>query len=1112
MKKSLPIVNIVLTIMKLTFLQIVLAFVFSGLAIGATIDSYGQEVLDKTVTIKARNKQLQDVLKDIESSSDIRFSFNPKTIPLKERISVDYQNARLGDVLESVFHPLAISYEVSGDYIILSRAGIRENATGEVVETVPDQFDLSVSGIVRDEKDQPLPGVNILEKGTNNGTTTDAEGRFALQVQGSNSVLVLSFIGYQTQEVHVGNTTEFSITLNPDIKALDEVVVVGYGTVKKSDLTGSVTQVKANEIAAFPTTTVLQALSGRAAGVQVLQNTGAPGAPTSVRIRGTNSVQGSNEPLYVVDGFPISGSNPTVLNNSDIESIEILKDASATAIYGSRGANGVVLITTKRGAAGKTQVDIESSYSMQSLVKKLELMNAREYAMFVNETRANDNLAPYFTQQEIDSFGKGFDWQDLIFQTAPMKTLSVNVNGGNDKTKFSVSGSTFNQDGIVKGSDYNRYALRTNISHQMSKMFSLNMTSILTRIQTSGKNSAGGNRGTSMIGATISAPPTLTPLNDDGTVRNLLTAYPFISNGMTNPINYINDRVDITKSNMVLTNAALIFKPIPEITVKILGGIENTDQRSDGHTSLNWVNSQGAANASTSQYTSLLSENTITYERKLNEVHNISAVTGYTYQNFLSTSLSGSGVGFLSDATESYELQAAATPGIPSTGYSKSVLKSYLARINYGYDDRYLVTFSARADGSSKYSPGNKWGYFPSAAVAWKISNEDFFEQGKVFSDLKLRASWGLTGSQAIGAYATLNQLFSGKTTFDKTSYPTYAPGTRLPGNLKWETTEQKDIGLDLGFFSNRLLLTLDYYVKNTRDLLNTVVLPPTAGFTTTIQNVGEVQNKGFEFGVDGIISDNAFQWDVSANISFNRNKVVKLYDGDDVLGGSIDVNAVQDYANILREGRPIGQFWGYIEDGYTDNGQIKYKDLDNSGSITIADKTYIGDPNPDFIFGFNTRMAYRNFELTVFLQGVQGNDILNISSINNTVDYGIGLNMPREVFLNHWTPENPNAKYPKPSISTKTSMSDRFVEDGSYVRLKNIQLAYNLPVEKLNASWLRHLQVYASGQNLLTFTKYSWWDPEVNSLGGANSVNQGIDYFSYPMAKTVTFGIRAGL
>jgi TonB-linked SusC/RagA family outer membrane protein len=969
----------------------------------------------------------------------------------------------------------------------------------------------TVRGKIMDERGEGLPGVSVLIKGTQQGTTTDEKGNFSVDVADDKSILVFSFVGYLSQEVIVGSSVSIDIKLKVDDKALDEVVVVGYGTVKKSDLTGSVSQVKAKELNSYPNTNVLQALSGRSAGVQVLQNTGAPGAPVSVRIRGTNSIQGSNEPLYVVDGFPLSGSNPTVLNNADIENIEILKDASATAIYGSRGANGVVLITTKRGKAGKTKVDFETSYSSQMLRKKLDMMNAQEYATFYNEQAINDNLKPYFTQQQIDGFGNGFDWQDFVFQKAPMKTTAVNVSGGTEKTQFALSGSLFNQEGIIRGSDYNRYSLRTNVNHAISNKLTVNFTGTLTRVKSNAQNSQGGNRGGSLIAGAISAPAILNPYNDDGTYRVFGTAYSFINAQLINPTNFLNEQSSRTKGNRILANASVIYKPIPELTIKLSGGIENSDDRSDSYTTNNFVNSQGSASVSTGQFTSMLSENTVSYNKTIAQRHSISAVAGITYQDFVSTGLTGSGVGFLSNTSQTYDLAAANTPGIPGSSYSKSTLLSYLGRINYAFDSKYLATASFRVDGSSKYSEGNKWGYFPSAALAWRISNEAFLKDNNLISDLKLRVSWGLTGSQAIGPYATLNQLLSGKTVFDDALYTTYAPGTVLPGNLKWETTEQRDIGLDFGVFRNTVVLSLDYYLKNTRDLLNTVQLPSSLGFRSTIQNVGEVQNKGFELGINANVLNGVFKWDVNGNISLNRNKVIRLYGGQDILGGFVDINTITDTRNILREGQPMGKFWGYIENGYDEKGKIKYQDLNNDGSITVLDKTYIGDPNPVFIYGLNSSMSFKNFDLTVFIHGTHGNDILNTSSINNTVDYSNGLNMPREVYLSHWTPTNPTAKYPAVSTTTRINVSDRFVEDGSYMRLKNIQLAYNFSVQKWGVNWIQNIQLYASGQNLLTFTKYSWWDPEVNSSGGANSTGQGFDQFSYPTSKAVTVGLRAG-
>ena len=1098
-------------LMRLSFLQVLL----TALLINGALAARAQELLDQRVSVRLDNYTVRQALLTLEKTAHVKFVYSRQVVQIDRKVSLAATDERLVDVLDRLLKPLQLSYVVTGSQIALVRSTIPDGM-GSVqptpkFEETAQTADRSVNGKVTDEKGEGLPGVSVVVKNTTRGTTTDGNGAFRLSVPDETAVLIFSFVGYVNQEVSVGSRTVFDIRLVPDQKALDEVVVVGYGTVKKSDLTGSLSQVKSKDINSYPATNVLQALSGRAAGVQVLQNTGAPGGSVSVRIRGTNSIQGSNEPLYVVDGFPMSGSNPTVLNNADIENIEILKDASATAIYGSRGANGVVLITTKRGKAGKTNVDVETSYSSQTLRKKLDLMNAKEYATFYNEQATNDGLKPYFTQAQIDAFGNGSDWQDLVFQRAPMKTVALNISGGNEKTQFSLSGSTFNQDGIIRGSDYNRYSLRANINHAISRKISVNVASTLTRIKSSAQNSQGSNRGGSLIAGAVSAPPVLGPYKADGTYEMFGTTYAFINTQLRNPINTLNEQSNATRGNRVMTNAAFVYNPIPELTIKISGGIENSDDRTDSYTTNNFFGSQGGASVSTSQFTSLLNENTISYAKTIRQKHSVSAVAGFTYQDFVSTSLSGSGQGFLSNTSQTYDLAAASTPGIPSSGYSKSSLLSYLGRINYAFDSKYLATFSFRADGSSKYSEGDKWGYFPSGALAWRISNEDFLKNSRLVSDLKLRVSWGLTGSQAIGAYATLNQLVSAKTIFGDALYTAYAPGTNLPGNLKWETTEQKDIGIDFGVLGNRILVTADYYIKNTRDLLNTVQLPSSLGFVTTIQNIGEVQNKGLELGINANVLTGAFKWNVNTNVAFNRNKVIKLHSGQDILGGFVDLSAITDTRNILREGQPMGRFWGYLEDGYDEKGKIKYRDLDGDKAITVRDKTYIGDPNPNFIYGFNSNMSYRNFDLTIFLQGTQGNDVFNSSAINNTVDYGYGLNMPREVLRDHWTPTNTTAKYPVISSTTRTNVSDRFVEDGSYLRLKNIVLAYNLPVQKWGVNWIRSAQFYASGQNLLTFTNYSWWDPEVNSNGGANSTAQGFDQYSYPTAKSVTVGLRAG-
>ncbi len=1096
--------RVLLKFWKIMRLSVFLLFFFAAQAYSTV--TYSQQ---KLLTLKMQGAKVVDVLTKIEDESEFFFLFNQKLLNVERQVNIDVKNESIGKILSELFENTNVTYVVKDRQIILTT----DNSGKESELT---QQGNKVTGKVTDKSGIPLPGVAIVVKGTTTGVITDNNGNYSLTNVPESAILQFSFVGMKMEEIKVGNQSVLNVLMKDETIGLEEVIAIGYGTVKKSDLTGSVTSVKSNEIKAFASSNVMQSLSGRAPGVQVSQNTGAPGGSVSVRIRGTNSIQGSNEPLYVIDGFPFSGTNPTVLSNSDIESVEILKDASATAIYGSRGANGVILITTKRGKAGKTTVDFESSYGVQTLRKKLNLMNAKEYATFYNEQAANDKLAPYFTQDQINGFGNGYDWQDMVFEAAPILNNTLSINGGNEKTKFSVSGTVFDQQGIIKGSNYKKYSLRAYFTTEINKMLSFEYGATLTKNTTSRQNSSGGNRGQSLIGGAISAPPTLTPYNDEGSYRVLATAYPFISNVIINPLNFINEQKDDGESNIVLANASLIFEPIKDLKLKIYGGVENTDYRSDYYQTTNFVNSQGSASASASNNVSLLNENTLSYNKTINDKHSIGAVIGFTYQDFLYRNLGGSGNGFLSNVTEDFDLGGASTPGIPSSSYSKSVLMSYLGRINYSFNNKYLFTASVRADGSSKYSEGSKWGYFPSGAFAWKIKEEGFMKNVELISDLKFRSSYGYTGSQAINAYATLNQLSSNKTIFGDALYNAIAPGTTLPGDLRWETTEQADMGFDVAILNNRFRLSADAYLKNTRDLLNSVKLPSSLGFTQTIQNVGQIRNKGMELSLDAKILTGEFKWDMNANIAFNRSKVIKLYGGQDILTGSINVTFISDNSSLLREGLPMGVFYGFKKNGYDATGKEIYKDLSSAngtpdGIINQFDKTIIGDPNPDFIYGLNSNMSYKNFELTLFFQGSQGNDIVNVSAVGNTLDYGFGLNMTKDVYNDHWTPTNTNAKYPVLTRSSSMRYSDRLVEDGSFLRLRNIQLMYTLPTQKLGMKWFRNLQIYASGQNLLTWTKYSWWDPEVNSQGGANSTAQGIDHYSYPTVKSVTLGIKVG-
>ncbi len=979
--------------------------------------------------------------------------------------------------------------------------------------TSPTTNQNQISGKVITKDGEPLPGVSILVEGTRQGTVTAADGTYALPASPEVKALLFSFVGYVTQKVPVNNRSTINVTLEEEINYMQEVVVVGYGTQKKSDLTGSVSSVKASEINAFPITNPVQGLQGRSTGVQVMQNSGQPGGNISVRIRGGNSLRGNNEPLYVVDGFPLSGSPATLIPN-DIESIEILKDASATAIYGSRGANGVVIITTKKGKAGANRVDLDSYYGLQTVVRQLDLLNAREFAEIANERAANDGLKPYFTQEEVDAFGEGTNWQDELFRTAPIQNHSLTFSGGTDKIQYSVSGNYLDQKGIILGSGYSKGTVRANLTSKVSDKFSFNFSSILSRSNQNRLNSDNSSRGGGVLSSVFVSPPTIAPYDANGNYSDVVP-YAFSPNNLSNALSLAKERKENNLTDYILANTSVTYEPIAGLSLRISGGIENFSRQNDFYSTRKIRTSpNGSASISTSRQTNILNENIVTYNRSINQSHTLTFTGGLTYQSEISRTFGSSASGFATDVLENNALQSGTNPGIPSSGLSEYKLLSSLGRVNYSFKNRYLVTASMRMDGSSRFGRNNKWGYFPSVAFAWRVIEEDFLKNVSWLSDLKLRASWGKTGSTAISPYQTLNTLESSLTIFNGDIATGFAPGTSLANpDLKWETTAQTNIGVDIGLFNNRLTLTSDYYVKNTTDLLAVVTLPPATGYTNTTQNIGHIRNSGVELGIGSVILNSDVKWDVNANLSINRNKAIQLAGGNDVFGAGLGI-PIGVSVNLVREGLPVGVFYGYKEDGLNEKGEIKFKDIDGNGVLTTDDRTVIGNPNPDLIYGLNSTTSYKNFELTVFLQGVQGADIFNYNSSALANSFAFGENQIKAVYNNHWSVQNPdpNAKYPRISGNTKFRESDRYIEDGSYLRLKNVQLAYNLPTANLGLKWVRNLQVYSSVQNLLTFTRYSWYDPEVNTFGGRTSISMGIDKTAYPTARTVTFGVRIGL
>jgi TonB-linked SusC/RagA family outer membrane protein len=1080
----------ILRIMKLTVFLILLSFVQL-----LANNSYAQKT---KLSVDLKNTSIEMVLLNIENQSRFKFIYNKEKVDVDSRVSLQLKEKSINETLDALFEGKDVSYTFYGNQVILKNKS--ESKPAPRVQQKP------ISGKVTDSSGAPLPGVTVVVKGTTTGTITGFDGNYTLGNVPADATLVFSFVGMKTQEISVVGKTSINVAMTEETVGIEEVVAIGYGTVKKSDLTGSVTSVSSDDIRSTPTALLSRAIQGRAAGVQVLQNSGAPGSGMQVRIRGTNSISGSNEPLWIIDGFP---GNPDAINSSDIESMEILKDASATAIYGSRGANGVIIITTKSGKSGETIVSYDASFGLQTIRKKLDLLNAKEYMEYNNIQQLNDLGKEYFSQEEINNAGEGTDWQDLFYKPAFVQDQTIAVNGGNEKTQFSMSAGLFGQDGIIPSSYYKRKTLRAKFNHNISKKLSVLYNMTISDIEEKNEYSSGGFRGGSLLSAIIGAPPSSSPYEEDGTYRILRYAYPFISDGLVNPEAYVNEKYSISKANRALAILGLTYKPIKDLSIDISGNYSTVDSRSDSYQTLEYPSSTGVGSISTSKTTQIVSNNVITYSKILNEIHNISLTGGATYEQALTKGIGISGSGFLSDATQNYDIGSAAVVGSPSSSYTKWQLLSFLGRLNYSYKGKYYATLSFRADGSSRYSEGDKWGYFPSGALAYRISEENFMKSLPFISDLKLRVGYGETGSTAINPYTTLNMLGTNKAVFNDALYTSFDPSSRFPGPLRWESTAQTDIGMDLSLFDQKIRFTADYYIKNTTGLLNSVQLPRSLGYTNTIQNIGKMQNKGFEFQLDANIFDGEFKWDIASNISFNKNKVVELYDGQDIRANNINITVIIDYLNLVREGQPMNVFYGYKEDGYTETGAPKYADLNEDGNITVADRTYIGNPNPDFIYGFNSYMKWKNFEFNFFIQGTQGNDIYSISMAAQTIDYGMGLNTLREALYDSWTPLNPDAKYPKISTSSKVKISDRFVYDGSYVRLKNVQLAYNIPVNKLGIQFFKKGQVYVSGQNLLTITNYPWQDPEINSYGGGASLQQGIDHYSYPVSKSFTFGVK---
>lgn len=1067
-----------------------------------------QKVLKEKISVEFKQITLQEALDKLEQKTDVKFIYN--SVIFKNKPNVDYRgkNVSLENVLRNILEPIDITFEASSDQIILRSKAVKQ-ALGEAnsKEFKSEKIAKIIKGSVYDETNSAIPGVSVVIKGTTKGTTTNSNGEFELDIDPDNSpTLVFSLVGYTTKEVVLGSQSILTVQMMPDDRTLDEIVVIGYGTAKRSDLTGAVSQIDTKEIDALPVADVQQALRGRAPGVRVIQSSGQPGASVQVQIRGGNSFLGNNSPLYVVDGFPLTGGID-FLNPSDIASMDILKDASATAIYGARGANGVVIITTKQGKSGQSRINLDSYYGFQSTAKRFDLMNADQYAEVANEQLVNDGRQPVFTPGNFANT----DWQDEIFQTAPIQNHVLSFTGGNEKTRYSVSGNYFNQEGIIRNSGTDRGSFRFGLDQNVNDRFSFSTHFVGSRFTFNNNRANNGHRGNNILSSAIVAPPTVAVMDQNGDFSNV-APYPFSPNVLQHPLLFA-EILDEQKRTSLLGDFSATFKITNELSFKTLLGTEQVFNEGNFYspTILRLSSPNGNAATSFNRGLSYLNENILTYTKSLSN-STLSAVGGFTWQNSTNYSNSQSGAGFLNDILLNNNLGAAEVTNPNSSGYSEWALLSWLGRLNYSLADKFLFTFSARADGSSRFGANNKWGFFPSGAFAYKLSEEEFIKNIESISSLKFRISYGETGSTTLSPFQSLNRLGVQRATFGKTDVIGFAPVALPNDNLKWETTAQFNVGIDAGLFKERVRITADYYNKSTRDLLAQVTLPGSAGFSSIVTNLGEIRNSGFEFGIGADIVDSQFKWDIFGQISRNVNEVIDI-GGSDIFGSGISLPFGAPI-NIAREGEPLGLFYGFQEDGLTENGQIKFVDINGDGTISNADQTIIGNPYPDFVWSINNNFSFRNFELNVFMDGSQGNDLFFATGGSITNSFNTGENQLVDVYNNRWRPgsPDPNALYPKLSVGSNFRVSDRFVRDGSYIRMRNIRLNYNLPLAKMDVSWIRSLQLYASTQNLFTITKYPGLDPEVNTHGRNGDLRIGIDETGYPAARTLTFGLKLGL
>lgn len=991
--------------------------------------------------------------------------------------------------------------------------GVAEILAGDF----PAQQGRTVTGRVTGADDNlPIPGVSVLLKGTVFGTQTDADGKFSIAISDEAAVLVISSIGYQPREIAVSGSDNIDIMLDVDITTLSEVVVVGYGTQDRKDVTGSVASIKPEQLTSLPVVSVSDALQGRAAGLQVMSS-GTPGEDARMIIRGLGSINGT-DPLIVIDGFPTQSGLNTI-NPNDVENIEVLKDASATAIYGSRAANGVVIITTKRGKKNASEFNIDFFTAFQQPTNLTEMLDAAQFAQLNNEMMAANGQPVNPAYADPASQGVGTDWLDAMIRTAPKTSLSVSYSGGSDRSTYHVSGNVVDHKGIIINTGYKRYSLQFNGDHQVLNRLKFGHNILLNHdVKTNGNYS---------VRDAMAMVPVQPVYKTDGTYSDPL-GNPLWYGGMNNPIGQALVPENTTKGYNMIGSMFGELEIVDDLKFRSSAGIQaNFWDTKNWNPSYNWRPTPQVETYLGVGYNKSLTwlwDNTLTYQKSFNDVHDLTVMAGTSAQANTFSYVSAVRQGFASNLTE--EINAGSRENLDNAGSTNEwSLFSYFGRINYGFDDRYLLTATVRRDGSSRFGPNNKFGTFPSFSAAWRLSEEDFFRNAglNMFDDVKIRAGYGETGSQEIGSYQFASVLVTGQYNFNGQLVESVYPLAMSNPSIQWEAVKQTNVGVDLGMFNSRVNVTVEGFVKNTDNMLVNAAIPISTGYNPNFRpavNAGRMQNRGIELSVNTRNTEGALTWNTDFNVTFLQNKIISLNDTVPIMRGGIGLNY---NLSRLQEGHPINAFFGHVTNGLfqtqeqvdayavqtggldvynrTSAGDIRFLDLNHDGVINDDDRTFIGNPNPKFIFSLNNTLSLKNFDLAVFIQGEYDKDIFNANLIWQE-SMGTVQNQTTRV-LDRWAGEGTSTRVPRAVFgdpNKNARPSDRFVEDGSYVRLKNVTLGYTLPTPLAERVALTRARLYVSGQNLYTLTNYTGNDPE---LGNAT----GIDLSVYPQARTISVG-----